>query len=242
MSKLPALPILLAALVAASPSSASSPEPATVEAAPSAARRQLALELAKISQPADLLVEAVITGYDQAAAEDADEEMVAINKEFPGFLDKVRLRGRDEIATLMAARAPLLQQKVADVYAADLEEDHLRQLISFLKSPTGQKFIRTMALAPGSSWTADDLTLTETEVAAEARSAAAHSMKQMSGDESIELIKFAVSPAGQANRRIAPKIQKVVATGMTEIMTDFAALMEPITLELLEAYEKPKAE
>ena len=241
MLKLPVNLCLLLA-VCSTPAVAETGSAQTVQASTAApVKRELALELARVSQPKELLVEAVLKGFDQAAAEEPDEEMAAIEKEFPGFLGKVRVRGRAELASLMTERAPVLQQRIADVYAAEVAEEHIRSLITFMKSPTGSKLLRTMTLAPSTSSPADDLTLTKEEVAQETRSAAAHSLKQMSGDENIELIKFAVSPAGQANRRVAPKIQEIVATGMTEIMTEFTARMEPITVELLEAYGDTKS-
>jgi len=216
---------------------------APVASAPAASRpaasKELALEVARLGQPTALLVEGVLKGYDQAAAKEREhpgEESIALEKQFPGFLGKLQARGREELAALMAERAPVLHERLAEVYAANLSDADMRSVIAFFQTPTGKKFIRSMALSPPAGNAADDLKLTEAEVAAAGKSAAAYSLKQMSGDEWVELVKFGASPAGRANRALNAKVQPVVATIMTEIMTDFTKRMQPITMEVLEPY------
>ena len=228
----------VAAALVAQPSFAAPAVP--VPAAPRpAASKELALEVARHGQPTALLVEGVLKGYDHAAAEEREhprEEAIELEKQFPGFLGKLQARGREELAALMAERAPVLHERLAEVYAANLSDADMRALIAFFETPTGKKFVRSMALSPPSSNAADDLELTEAEVAAAGKSAAAYSLKQMSGDEWVELVKFGASPAGRANRALNAKVQPVVATIMTEIMTDFTKRMQPITMEVLEPY------
>ena len=95
-----------------------------------------------------------------------------------------------------------------------------------------------MALSPPAGNAADDLQLTQAEVADATKSAAAYSLKQMTGDEWVELVKFGTSPAGRANRALNAKVEPVVATVMTEMMTDFTKRMQPIAMEVLEQYTK----
>lgn len=229
-----------AALLAAQPSYAAPAASASAAARP-AASKDLALELARLGQPTALLVEGVLKGYDLAAAKDQEkpgEETIALEKQFPGFLGKLRTRGREELAAIMAERAPILHDRLAEVYVANLNDTDMRALIAFFQTPTGKKFVRTMALSPPASNAADDLKLTEAEVADAGKSAAAYSLKQMSGDEWVELVKFGASPAGRANRAVNGKVQPVVADIMTEMMTDFAKRMQPITMQLLDQYTK----
>jgi hypothetical protein len=233
-----------AALLAAQPSYAVPPVPVPAVPAPAASRpaasKELALELARLGQPTALLVEGVLKGYDLAAAKEKEhpgEETIALEKEYPGFLDKLRARGREELIAIMTERAPVLHEKLADVYVANLSDANMRQVISFFQTPTGKKFIRSMAMSPPGN-AADDLKLTEAEVADASKSAAAYSLKQMSADEWVELVKFGTSPAGRANRAVNAKVEPVVATVLTELMTDFAKRMQPITMELLEQYSK----
>ena len=170
--------------------------------------------------------------------EKPSEETVALEKQFPGFLGKLRTRGREELAAIMTERAPVLHERLAEVYVANLSDTDMRALIAFFQTPTGTKFVRTMALSPPAGNAADDLKLTEAEVAEAGKSATAYSLKQMSGDEWVELVKFGASPAGRANRAVNGKVQPVVATVMTEMMTDFTKRMQPITMEVLEQYTK----
>jgi len=218
---------------------------APVRAGPAADRpasKLLALELARIGQPRELLVEGVLMGFDLAAAEQKqDEESLAVEKQFPGFLAALRARGRDELASIMTERAPILHERLAEVYVANLSDADMRAIIAFFQTPTGKKFVRAMAMSPPASNAADDLDLTEEELADAGKSAAGQAMKQMSGDEWIELVKFGMSPAGRANRALTTKVQPVVATVFTELMTDFAERMRPITLEVLEKYRKTAA-
>jgi hypothetical protein len=229
-----------AALLAAQPSHAAPAAPAPA-ASRLAASKDLALQLARIGQPQELLVEGVLKGYDLAAEKEKnDEEAIAVEKQFPGFLTKLKERGRQELAAIMAERAPILHERLAEVYIANLSDADMRGMIAFFQTPTGQKFIRTMALSPPAGNAAEDLKLTEAEVADAGKSAAAYSLKQMSGDEWVELVKFGTSPAGRANRGIDAKVGPVVATVMTEMMTDFAKRMQPITMEILGQYTKGK--
>lgn len=227
-----------AAALVAQPSWAAPAVPASAAARP-AASKDLALELARLGQPQELLVEGVLKGFDQAAAnEKPDEETVALEKEFPGFLAELRVRGRKELASLMAERAPILQERLAEIYVANLSDADMRAVIAFFQTPTGRKFVRTMALSPPAGNAADDLQLTQAEVADATKSAAAYSLKQMTGDEWVELVKFGTSPAGRANRALNAKVEPVVATVMTEMMTDFTKRMQPIAMEVLEQYTK----
>lgn len=235
--------ILIAALLAAG-----SPQPAVAATPASPAtdvgsHHALALELAQTGQPTVLLIEGVLMGYDLATqAQKPDEDALEVEKEFPGFLAKVQQRGRAELESLIAERAPALHRQLADIYAANLNDAQMRDMMGFLRSPTGAKFVRSMMLSSTGAASADDLTLTAEEVATENRAAATETMKKMSGDEWLEFMKFATSPAGQANRALAEKAQPVVASVMTDLMAEFASRMEPITIEILEGYLKDKAD
>lgn len=234
------LRILTVALLAAT---AVQPAGAAQAASASAVSHQaLALELAQLGQPTALLVEGVLMGYDLASKEQKpDAESTEVEKEFPGFIAQVQQRGRAELERLMVERAPGLHRQLADLYAANLTDAEMRDIMTFLRSPTGLKFVRSMMLSSSGANSADDLELTVEEVAAENRAAAAATMKKLSGAEWIELMKFATSPAGQANRALAEKAQPLVATAMTGIMTEFSTRMEPITVGILEGYIKAAA-
>jgi hypothetical protein len=232
-----------AAALVAQPSFAAPAVPVPAASRP-AASKELALEMARLGQPTALLVEGVLKGYDHAAAKEREhpgEEAIALDKQFPGFLGKLQARGREELAALMAERAPVLHERLAEVYAANLGDAEMRAVIAFFETPTGRKFVRSMAMSPPASNAADDLQLTSAEVADASKSAAAYSLKQMSGDEWVELVKFGASPAGRANRALNAKVEPVVATFMTDMMTDFAKRMQPITMEVFEQYTKPAA-
>lgn len=236
------LRILTAAVLA---TAAFQPARVASQAAPSAAtsHQALALELAQMGQPTALLVEGVLMGYDLASKEQkADADAAEIEKEFPGFMAKVQQSGRAELERLMTERAPGLHRQLADLYAANLTDPQMRDMIAFLRTPTGVKFVRSMMLSSSGADSADDLKLTAEEVAAENRAAASETMKKLSGEEWLELMKFATSPAGQANRALTEKAQPIVATAMTAIMTEFTKRMEPITMGILESYIKANAD
>lgn len=236
------LRILTAALLA---NAAIHPTNAAAQAAPAAAssHEALALELAQLGQPTALLVEGVLMGYDLASKEQKpDADAAQVEEEFPGFMAKVQQRGRAELERLMTERAPALHRQLADLYAANLTDPQMRDMMAFLRTPTGLKFVRSMMLSSSGANSAEDLTLTAEEVAAENRAAASETMKKLSGDEWLELMKFATSPAGQANRALAEKAQPLVATSMTAIMTEFTKRMEPITMDILESHIKAKAD
>lgn len=210
----------------------------TAQAASStSSARALALQLSQTAQPADLLVEAVLKGYDEGFSEEqANSETAEIEREFPGYLEKLRLRGRIELEKVMREHAPVLQRRTADVYAADVSEEHMRNAIAFLRTPTGAKMLRGVTLAPSDTGSANDLNLTVEEVATEARAAALHSVKQLTGAERVELMKFAASPAGVAFRDTDHKITPIVAETMNEVMAEFAERIDPIAVELLQGY------
>lgn len=201
------------------------------------AEQTLALQLAEAAQPGELLVEAILVGYDQGAKQGAaDPANAEIEKEFPGYLDKIEKRGRKLLETMMRERTPALHREIAGIYSQGLSEEQMQSALAFLQTPTGKKMIRNVAMAPARGEAAEDLHFSAEEVTAEGRAAALHSFKALSGQERVEVMKFSLSPTGRALTKTSKEVNAVFAQAMNAIMTDFTAKMEALTMDVLADY------
>jgi len=221
-----------AAAVQSQPAPADAP-PAHVNSPATPARTALAKDLVGHTQPPELMIEAVMVGWNLGVAEQQASELAALDKIQPGLSGLFLDRGKTEIVALVSERIPQMRQQLAAIYADNCSEEQLRELIAFYSSPLGTKLIRSMTLSVKGSESFDDDQVTAAEATQANREAAQDAVKALSGDEWIAAARFGLSPSGRLVKTLAPKIQSVAADWMTRLMADYGTRMETVAEEMV---------
>jgi hypothetical protein len=195
--------------------------------APDAERMRLATQAAALAIPEQVMVDAVLAGWDRGQ-ERAKPEMEALDAVSPGLSDKIIAIGKTELLKLLHERLPTLRTKMTDVSAANLTADELRSTLAFYGSPTGKEFIRKMLLADTGDDMGSDMAVSSTEIAAANRKAARESVGSLETSQKADLIRFGFSPAGRAMRAVGEKLQPAAAEWMTSLMQDYEVRINPM--------------
>ena len=208
------------------------------------ARTALAKQLVGYTQPKDLMLNAVLTGYERGAAEQGGNDLAALDAIQPGLGARLADRGKAELVALVAERIPQMHERLATLFAANCTEEELKSLIAFYSSPAGAKMIRGVTMSDRGGDSFDDEKLTAQEATSVNKAAARDVAKSLDGEEWLAMIKFATSPGGRAAKALGPQVQAISAEWMTQLMADFGKRIEPIVEQMVtqaaqEADKKP---
>ena len=221
------------AALQASSGAPSAKAPAPALSPPSPARTALARELVGHTQPKELMIEAVLFGWNKGVAEQDAADLGALDKIQAGLSGRFIDRGRAEIVAIVSERIPEMHSQIAAIYADNCTEEELKALIAFYSSPVGKKLIRSMTMSISGSDPFEDDKVTAAEATQANREAAREAVKTLSGDEWIEAAKFGLSPTGRKVKSLAPKVQAAAADWMTRLMADYGTRMETIAEEMV---------
>ena len=203
------------------------------------ARTALANELVGYTQPTDLMLKAVLVGYEKGAAEEGLDAGAELDELVPGLSARLTERGKAELVALVAERIPQMHERLATMFAVNCTEEELKALIAFYSSPAGAKMIRSITLSDSGGDAFDDAKLTADEATTANRAAARDAAKLLSGDEWLAMMSFVASPGGRAIKTFGPQVQAISADWMTELMADFSKRIEPIAEQMVaEAVEE----
>ena len=197
------------------------------------ARTALARELVGYTQPKELMIEAVMHGWELGVSEQSAAEFDRLDEIQPGLGARLTERGKSELVNLVAVRIPQMQDKLAKLYADNCTEAELKEMIAFYSSATGRKLIRSVTMADKGGDAFDDEKVTAAEATKANREAAKDAVATLDGDEWIEALKFGVSPGGRIVKKLTPQVQAISAEWMTLLLADFGKRMEPITEEMV---------
>lgn len=228
--------ISLAASTAALAEPAASPPaaPAPRVASPATpVRMALAKELVGYTQPKELMLHAVLTGWEKGAAEQDEDYLAELDAIQPGLGARLTERGKAELVALVAALIPQMHDRLAELFAGNCTEEELKALIAFYSSPAGSKMIRSITLSDSGGDAFDDEQLTTAEATSANRAAAKEAVKTLDGDEWLATVIFSVSPGGRVVKALGPQVQAISAEWMTKLMADFGKRIEPIAEEMV---------
>jgi len=201
------------------------------------ARTALAKELVGYTQPTDLMLKAVLVGYEKGAAEEGGS--AELDELSPGLSARLAERGKAELVALVAERIPQMHERLAAMFAANCAEEELKGLIAFYSSPAGSKMIRSITLSDSGGDAFDDAKFTADEAATANRAAAKDAAKSLDGDEWLAMMSFVASPSGRAVKALGPQVQAISADWMTQLMAEFSKRIEPIAGQMVtEALEE----
>lgn len=217
----------------ASTGALAAPAASAPDKAAASARTALARELVGYTQPKDLMLQAVLTGYDKGAAEQDPNDLAELDEVQPGLGARLAERGKAELIAFTAERLPVMHERLASLFAANCTEEELKSLIAFYSSPAGAKMIRSITMSDHGGEAFTDEKFTAEEAATANRAAAKDAAKALDGDEWLAMMKFAGSPGGRAAKALGPQVQAISAEWMTSLMTDFSRRIEPIVEQMV---------
>ena len=83
------------------------------------ARTALANELVGYTQPTDLMLKAVLVGYEKGAAEEGLDAGAELDELVPGLSARLTERGKAELVALVAERIPQMHERLAIMFAGN---------------------------------------------------------------------------------------------------------------------------
>lgn len=189
------------------------------------------------------MMTAVLSGWDQGMKEE-EATMAELDTLSPGLAKAIAERGKAELTAMVKERLPGLQNRVSGIYAANADENELQSVLTFLRSPTGAQFVRSVMLSDaGDSAVVDDGEISTAEVKKANRQASMEALRGLNPQQKVELIRFGVSPGGRVMKTIGEQIQPALAAWLTGLMQDYEKRVEPIIEKIvLEALEKQAAQ
>jgi hypothetical protein len=215
-------------------SAPSAPPPASASLTPvTPERTALARELVGYTQPKDLMLSAVLFGYEKGASEQDAGDLAKLESIQPGLGARITERGKTELVALVSEEIPRMHDRLATLFAANCTGEELKALIAFYSSAAGTKMIRSVTMSDTGGDSFDDEKFTADEATRANRAAAKEAAKSLNGDEWMVMMKFATSPAGRAAKALGPQVQAISAEWMTRLMADFGKRIEPITEEMV---------
>lgn len=225
----PVLILLLTAntTIAAPPVSAPSvPMAASAQLASSGETDERALQLAKILNSEAIIVGDAVT--DEKATEfmlqlfGTQEEMQKVESEHPGIGKELAAAALPIINRHMLQRLPQLQERQAELYAANFAAPQLSILVDFYSSTTGQKLIKSMIsnVQPkamlAEAATSDDFKISASSALKDIRDTVPTIISDMDETDQKALVKFAQSGLLPKLQALAPQTQTVALDWMQE--------------------------
>lgn len=189
------------------------------------ARREIADQLVQAVLPESLMVEGVLFGW-QKGLETEKDNFAKLDALSPGLGAELEKRGRAELVLMVKDDMPALHATMAEIYAASATDDELRQILTFYRTPAGQKLIRNVAMGveipeTTGNFTAEQLTQATTKAAVSAYGS-------LTSDERVVVIKLGMSPAGRRMRAMTPAVQQASADWLNALMGRVPDRMAPI--------------
>jgi len=206
--------------------------PDRVAAPVTPARTVLAHELVGYTQPKDLMLAAVLNGWEIGEAEN-DNDLARFEEIEPGLGKRIVERSKAELMGLVAERIPQMHDRLATLFAENCTEEELKSLIAFYGSPAGKKLVRSITLSNKGGDAFDDEHFTAEEATRANRDAAKDAVKTLDGDEWMAAAKFGLSPAGRLVKALSPQVQAISAEWMTALMADYGKRIEPAVEEMV---------
>ena len=218
--------------------------PAATAATREEAVREDALELARLLNPADLLMGLAGRSFDEAfdkgmAAEGSSE---TLEKEFPGLIAELRQAIREATLADLRADMPVLHRRYAKFFGASFTPDEIAELLAFYRSPTGAKIIRAKFASLDVSTLSDRFAVDQNAKlsAGDVRDLNQGAMpgvwKDMSADDIKALMAFGLNPVAKKLKAIAPQMAEIEADIANEPDRALDAAIEAATRKVYELH------
>lgn len=208
----------LGALIGAAAPPAAAQQKADAGASAPAPVPDKPLQLARLLNPADRLVDVAMRGF-QVGVDTAlkqNPKDAAIFNDNPGLIEAIVEAGKPIVRSHIEAAVPAYQGKFAEFYARTFSPAEVEQLIAFYSTPTGTKVITGMYDgADLASFAAEagkaDKPLTADAIRDYTSSAGAKLLPGFDADDWKALFTFAATPAYAKLRSSTPELRQLTA-------------------------------
>ena len=238
-------------------SAAASSQPANIASPPAAGAitseqgeakngqpRQDALELARLLNPAETLIEMAGRSFDQAFQQGLTQggETAALEKEHPGLVDELRKATRDVMIADLRADMPALHRRYARFFSDQFTPAEIAELTGFYRSPTGAKIIAAkFANIDVSGLVAKvsedpNAKVSTGDIEAMNKGAVSTMWKGMTADDVRSVLSFGLRPVARKLKAAAPAMAQIETEIANEADPALDAAIEQATQKVYERF------
>ncbi len=218
--------LLTASMLIATPTQAATRVTTSAQASLAGETGERAMLLAKTLNSEDIIIGDATS--DEKATEfmlqlfGSQEELQEVEREHPGIGKELAAAALPIINRYMLQRLPQLQQRQADLYAANFDAPQLSILVDFYTSATGQKMIKSMTsrVKPvammAEATMSDDFKISANSVLKDIRATVPGILSDMNETDQNALAKLMQSELLPKLQALAPQTQAIALDWMQE--------------------------
>jgi uncharacterized protein DUF2059 len=236
--------LFAAACAAVSATALPAAPPAPPPVASQSSVRPDALELARVLNPAEPMIQLAARSFDEAfqqsMAEDGGTE--EIDKNLPGFVDALRKAILDVTLADMRSDLPTVHQRYARLLTDRFSADETTELLNFYRSPTGTKIIAAkfanidIAKLVAQFNENPDAALSKSDIAKANEEAMPGIWKGMSAEDIGALLTFSLRPVARKLQGVAPAMAAIEADIANEPDPTLDAAIEAATQQVYKQF------
>jgi hypothetical protein len=236
------------ALAAALLLPAATPALAQTQAAPSPARLALGRQLAQVLNSEAMIERQVATFADMFVAMlSSDPDVAALEKEYPGAIQVMTKAALPVVTAATRKSMPQLWDRLAALYAANLDEAELREAIAFYSGPIGMRVIAAINAH------ADLTPMMRDAVASENGTVSSGAMRETLGKtvaiavkalapaDRNALAQFNFTPAGSRLNGLKPQVVQIATEWTNAPDPELDAQVEAVVGEALAKLMEPES-
>lgn len=206
--------------------------------------REDALELARLLNPAEPLVEMAGRSFDQAFQQGLAQggDTAALEKQHPGIIAELRKAARDVVLADLRADMPALHRRYARFFSEQFTPAEIAELASFYRSPTGAKIIAAKFSNVDVSGLVDKMAedpnakVSTTDIEAMNKGAVSAMWKGMTADDVRSVLSFGLRPVARKLKAAAPAMAQIETEIANETDPTLDAAIEQATQKVYERF------
>jgi hypothetical protein len=216
----------------------------TTDGHDSAKHYQAALKLAEALKPSGSIQAEASYAFDGGLAKDmqGDPNIAELEREYPGVTAHLLASMRDEIIAQVTKSIPDLWNKIAGLFAAEMNAAELAQAYDYYSSPAGQRLVAATHenadySTLGKAIIDDpDRAVTANDVKTVLRSGVGKTAADMSDEDRAAILEFSKTAGFSKVRKLGPKVQEASAKWANESSPDEEKRIDDIATKAIEDF------
>ena len=162
------------------------------------------------------------------------DDLAETEKQYPGIGQELARATFPIIKRFLRQRLPDLQQRQAEIYSKHFSDSELVTLVTFYKSPTGQKLMRSLAANAEpiamleEAKKSDDMTISAESVLADQRRAVPKFLEAMNAEDERVLAEFGRSGLIPRLQKLGPVTQQIMLDWQNEYAPGEEEMIEKV--------------
>ncbi|HEU0310149.1 MAG TPA: DUF2059 domain-containing protein [Sphingomicrobium sp.] len=203
-----------------------------------------ALELARLLNPEEPMVELARRGFDQAFDQGlaGNGEVEELEREHPGFLAELRGATRDALVEDLRSDMPSIHRRYARFFSARFTPDEIAELTDFYKSPAGARIIEAkfanldISGLVGKVAENEDAKVSAADIEAINDGATSGMWKGMTAADMKSVLLFGLRPVARKLQEAAPAIAEIETEIANEPDSGLDAAIEAASRKVYDRY------